>query len=219
MRKYCTIIFILLLTGTVQSQITPNNLSGFQDRENDSLLNEKMINVKLSAKTKYTDYQVISHKNDTTFIDTTLSIHKDYIFNYLRKDNFELLPFHNQGQTFNQLAYNYSEVSLKPNMGARAKHYNFYEIEDINYYRVATPTSELFYRNGLEQGQVLDAIFTFNTSKRHNTSIAYKGLRSLGKYREALSSHGNMRITYSYLTKNNAYTFKGHIVAQDLTND
>ena len=219
MRNYCILISILLLTCTAQSQIVPTGTSGFEGRQRDSLVDDRMINVKLSGKTKYTDYKIISHKNDTTFIDTTLSIQKDYLFNYLRRDNFELLPFHNQGQTFNQLGYTFSEVSLYPNMGARAKHYNYYEIKDINYYQVATPTSELFYRNGLEQGQVLDALFTFNTSRRHNASISYKGLRSLGNYRESLSSHGNMRITYSYLTKNNAYAFKGHIVAQDLSNN
>jgi len=223
MRNYCLLLFILLSAFSVQSQIVPNRSSefsnGFQGRANDSLLNSKMVNVKLSGKTKFTDYKIISSKNDTTYIDTTLNIQKAYLFNYLRRDNFELLPFNNQGQTFNQLAFNYSKVSLFPDMGANAKHYNYYEIDDINYYHVPTPTSELFYRSGLEQGQVLDAFFTYNTSKRHNTSIAYKGLRSLGKYRNSLSSHGNMRITHSYTTKNNAYTFRGHIAAQDLTNN
>lgn len=223
MRKYCILISIIFLAISAQSQIIPRKPTrinkGFENTAYDSLYNKKMINVKLTGKTKYTDYKIISYKNDSTYIDTTLSMKKDYLFNYLRRDNFELLPFHNQGQTFNKLAYNFSEVSLYPTMGASAKHYNYYEIEDINYFQVATPTSELFYRNGLEQGQVLDAIFTFNTSKRHNSSISYKGLRSLGKYRESLSSHGNMRITYSYLTKNNAYEFRGHIVAQDLNNN
>ena len=226
MRKYWIIIFFSLLVVSVHSQVIPRrpiedvrSSENYQDRQKDSTSFDKEQKISLSGKTKYTDYKIISYKNDSTYIDTTLSMQKDYLFNYLRRDNFELLPFHNQGQTFNQLGYNFSEVSLYPNMGARAKHHNYYEIEDINYFQVATPTSVLFYRNGLEQGQVLDATFTFNTSKRHNFSIAYKGLRSLGKYRESLSSHGNMRIAYSYLTKNNAYDLKGHIVAQDLTNN
>jgi len=223
MSKYCIILFFLLLTISTQSQITPKDPSrvtdSFDRPGQDTIRNKKMINVKLTGKTHFTDYKILSYKKDTTYIDTTLTIDKDYLFNYLRKDNFELLPFHNQGQTFNQLGYSFSEVSLHPEMGARAKHYNFYEVEDIDYYHVATPTTELFYRTGLEQGQVLDALFTLNTSKRHNVSIAYKGLRSLGKYRNALSSHGNMRFTFSYATKNNAYTFRGHIVAQDLTNN
>jgi hypothetical protein len=220
------IIFLLLLIATLaaNSQVLSRdiNSSGFDDDPNKKFqdsLNNKFVSVKLSGKTHYTDYKIISFAYDTTYVDTTLTIYKDYKFNYIRKDNFELLPFHNQGQTFNQLGYDFSEVSLFPQLGARAKHYNYYAVDDVNYYHVPTPTTELFYRTGLEQGQVLDAIFTFNTSKRHNASIAYKGLRSLGKYRNSLSSHGNMRITYSYATENDRYTMRSHIVAQDLTNN
>ena len=50
-------------------------------------------------KPKIQDYLIISHKNDTTYVDTTLTIQKDYKFNYLRKDNFGLIPFSNLGQT------------------------------------------------------------------------------------------------------------------------
>ena len=69
----------------------------------DSLNISGSVKVTLSAKTKYTDYKVFSFKKDTTYIDTTLTIQKEYKFNFLRKDNFELLGFHNQGQTFNNL--------------------------------------------------------------------------------------------------------------------
>ncbi|RPD98507.1 hypothetical protein EGM88_04715 [Aureibaculum marinum] len=221
MNKFCFLIFSLLFSSLVSAQIIPgdpNNINGgYGEKERDSI-DDRMIDVQISGKTHYTDYKVISPKGDTTYVDTTLTIQKDYKFNYLRKDNFELMPFHNQGQTFNNLAYDFSEVSLFPKMGNRAIHYNYYEIKDINYYKVPTPTSELAYRTGLEQGQFLDAFITFNTSKRQNISIAYKGLRSLGKYRNALSSHGNMRFTYSYRTKNDAYELKTHITAQDLTN-
>ena len=224
-KKY-SFLFFILFVGFTQAQINPRKsprdirtVDGYSDQETDSLTFDKEQNIALSGKTHFTDYKVISYDNDSTFIDTTLTIHKDYLFNFLQKDNFELLPFHNQGQTFNRLGYDFSKVSLFPKMGARAKHYNFYEVEDINYYHVPTPTTILSYRNGLEQGQFLNSLFTFNTSKRHNASIAYKGLRSLGKYRNTLSSHGNLRMTYTYITKNDAYTLRSHIVAQDLTNN
>ena len=65
----------------------------------------------LSGKTKYTDYKIFSHKRDTSYIDTTLTLQKEYKFNYLRKDNFEFLEFHNQGQTFSRLGYNFERDS------------------------------------------------------------------------------------------------------------
>lgn len=52
-----------------------------------------------------TAYKIVSVKGDTTYVDTSLTIQKDYKFNYLRKDNFELVPFSNVGQTYNSLAY------------------------------------------------------------------------------------------------------------------
>ena len=227
MLQKLSILLFLLSVMAVQAQIPSKrpikdlrSVGGkYQENQTDSTRFNKEQQIILSGKTHYTDYKIISHKNDTTYIDTTLTIRKDYVFNFLRKDNFELLPFHNQGQTFNKLGYTFSEVSLFPKMGATAKHYNFYEVEDITYYHVPTPTSELFYRTGLEQGQVLDALFTFNTSRRHNTSISFKGMRSLGKYRNTLTSQGNLRFTYSYVTKNNKYRLRTHIVAQDLSNE
>lgn len=217
-------VFLISIIGF--SQIIPRNkpvLKGtnpsFDNRLTDSTSYKGEIDIKLSGKTKFTDYKVFSHKRDTTYIDTILTIAKDYKFNFIRKDDFELLAFHNQGQTYNNLAYDFTQVSLYPEIGARAKHFSHFEVEDIKYYEVPTPTTELAWRTGLEQGQVLDALITLNTSKKHNISLAYKGLRSLGKYRHTLSSHGNMRLTYSYLSKDGRYNLRTHLTAQQIIND
>ena len=195
---------------------TPRTGQGQTDRRVDSLNRE--INVVLSGKTKYTDYKIISHKNDTTIVDTTLTIQKYYRFNFLRKDNFELLAFHNQGQTFNKLAYDFGQIALIPDIGFKGKQFNYFTIEDINYYQVPTPTSEIMYRTGLQQGQVLDALFTINFSKRFNAGIAYKGLRSLGAYRRSLASTGNFRLSFHYESPKGQYAIKGHAVSQDFSN-
>lgn len=170
------------------------------------------------TKAKIEDYLIISYANDTTFVDTTLTIQKEYKFNYLRKDNFGLMPFSNLGQTYNRLTYNFENSSLMPVFGARARHFNYMEIEDINYYRVPTPLTELFYKTAFEQGQLADSFFTVNTTPQFNFSIAYKGLRSLGKYQHILTSTGNFRFTTNYRTKNNRYNLRAHIVTQDLLN-
>ena len=166
-----------------------------------------------------TDYKIISHKNDTTFVDTTLTIQKEYKYNYLRKDNFNLLQFSNIGQSYNTLSKDFTSTRVLPSFGARAKHFNFKEIEDVNYYYVPTPLTELMYKTAFEQGQLLDAFFTVNTSKQFNFSIAYKGLRSLGKYQNILTSTGNFRFTTNYKTKNNKYNLRAHVVMQDVFNE
>ncbi|RIA10585.1 putative beta-barrel porin [Flavobacteriaceae bacterium MAR_2010_72] len=171
-----------------------------------------------NTEAKIQDYKIISVENDTTFLDTTLSIKKEYKFNYLRKDNFNLIQFSNIGQTYNTLSYGFENHQTQPLFGARARHFNYMELEDTYYYHVPTPLTELFFKTAFEQGQVLDAFFTVNTSEQFNFSIAYKGLRSLGKYQHILTSTGNFRFTTNYKTKNNRYHMRAHMVSQDLLN-
>lgn len=177
------------------------------------------VKVKLSGKTKYTDYKILSFFKDTTYIDTTLTLKKHYKFNFMREDNFELLPFHNIGQTFNSLGYQFNNLSLYPDIGFRAKQFFYLGVEDIDHYDVPTPTSEIMFLTTLEQGQYLESFFTLNFSRRFNASIAYRGLRSLGKYRNSLVSQGNFRTTFRYETKEGQYTLRGHVATQDLLNE
>ena len=215
-------ILVFLVTNTLFSQRSISSLknqNGYNNIENDTLRNTGEITVTLSGKTKYTDYKIFSHDRDTTYIDTTLNIQKDYKFNYLRTDNFELLAFHNQGQTFTNLGYNFSNLSILPDIGFTAKQFSYLDIDEIKYYEVPTPTTEITYRTGLQQGQVLDAIFTANFSPRLNVSLSYKGVRSLGAYRRSLASHGNFRGAFHYRTKENQYEIRGHLTSQDFFNE
>ena len=169
-------------------------------------------------KANIEDYLIISVEHDTTYVDTTLSIQKDYKYNYLRRDNFGLIPFTNIGQTYNSLTYDFKSTDLIPSFGARARHFNYMEVEDIYYYNVPTPLTELLYKTAFEQGQLLDSFITVNVSPQLNFSIAYKGLRSLGQYQNILTSTGNFRATSNYKTKNERYKVRLHIVTQDLSN-
>ena len=216
---FLLLLVISRMAGFAQINQGQDVISNRFTEENDSLKFSKPFKVKLSDKTHYTDYKIISLKNDTTYVDTTLNISKYYKFNFLRQDVFGLQPFENMGQTFNALTYEYKEVGLYPAIGARAKHYGYYEVEDIDYYEVPTPTTILMYRTGMQQGQVLDAFFTFNYTKRFNASVAFKGLHSLGDYRHASSDGGSMRLTMSYHTLDEKYQIRAHIVAQKLEND
>ena len=56
------------------------------------------------------------------------------------------------------------------------------ESQDIKYANVATPVTELYFKTTIQRGQSTDAYFTMNPSPRLNFSIAYKALRSEGRY-------------------------------------
>jgi hypothetical protein len=219
MRNVLFIVFLGLFFLNSNAQDTrPTRPSQNNMYQSDTTNFNNERTVKIDGVTKYTDYKVFTIKNDTTFIDTVLNIKKQYKFNYIRKDNFELMAFNNQGQTYNKLGYDFKDSSLFPEIGFGAKQYNYLTVNELPYYYVPTPTSELMYRKGLQQGQVLDALLTANTSKQLNVSAAYKGLRSLGKYKNELASYGSFRATFNYHTKNNRYYVRGHMYSFDFNN-
>jgi len=216
-------LLLFLLFGFVCANLSAQIMRAKSESELMSQIDttkfDKNVEVNIIGETSYEDYKVISILNDTTLIDTVLNIEKDYKLNFRRKDNFELMEFHNQGQTLNKLAHTFTGNSVFPSMGFGAKQYNYYGLNDIKYFYVPTPTSEFMYRRGLQQGQVLDAVLTANTSKQLNLSASYKGLRSLGRYQHELSSHGNFRFTFNYHTKNKRYYLRGHVYSFDLFNE
>ncbi|MEZ4786948.1 MAG: putative porin [Flavobacterium haoranii] len=163
-------------------------------------------------------YKIYTLERDTTFLDTTLSIQKEYKYNLLRKDIFGLIAFANEGHTYNTLDYNWVKSSTFPKMGFTAKHFNYLEFNDINYYNVPTPLTDLYFKTVMEQGQSLDAFLTVNTKPNLNFSIAYKGLRSNGKYINNITSSGNFRFTTSYFTKDKRYHINAHFTGQDISN-
>jgi hypothetical protein len=212
MRLYLSIFFFLVsLCSFSQDEKAGSDKPEKEHR----LLSEKK---KENPKAPIDQYRIITLERDTTYVDTSLTIQKEYEFNYLRKDIFGLLPFANEGQTYQTLEFAQKRFSPYPEFGYKAKHFNYLEDGQIRYYSVATPLSELYFKSVMEQGQTMDAFITANTSERFNFSIAYKGLRSLGKYINQLSSTGNFRFTSSYNTKNQRYYANFHFVAQDMLN-
>lgn len=215
--KYLFLVF-LLLTGTIllaQDRPPPNI------QKSDSLTQPRKKAKPQGGPTDapeitIEDYKMISFARDTTSLDTTLTIYKEYKYNYLRKDDFELMPFANIGQPYNKLGVDFQRSKLYPQLGAKAKHANYWEVEDIVYYNVATPMSDLMFKTTFEQGQLLDAKIAFNTSTRLNFSIGYKSLRSLGKYRFNQGESGNFTTTTNYVTKNGRYSLLAHIAAQNI---
>lgn len=171
-----------------------------------------------ARKAPITSYKIFSLAKDTTYVDTSLTIKKDYEYNYLRKDIFGLLPFLNEGQTYNTLYYGLRQYTPFPEMGFKGKHFNYDEADQIKYYNVATALTDLYFKTVMEQGQSLDAFLTVNTSEQLNFSLSYKGLRSLGKYVNQLSSTGNFRFTGSYHTKSKRYVLNAHFTGQDFFN-
>ena len=214
MRNFFFLCF-LVLPISLFSQQKITNLLGFDSEYNST----DSIKKKKEKVATIDMYRVITLERDTTYIDTSLTIKKLYSFNYLRKDIFGLMPFSNEGQTYNTLQYSLNKFSPLPEFGFKAKHFSFLEANQIRYSSVATPVTELYFKTVMKQGQNVDAFFALNMTPRLNFSIAYKGLHSEGRYVNQMASTGNFRFTTSYNTKNNRYFANAHFVSQDIMNE
>ena len=218
--KYIVLVFMFFASSVVMGQEEIKK----KEIKPDSLQSTKKVKpLKPIDKTKsdtvgltIRDYKIITFARDTTYLDTTLTIQKEYKYNYLRKDDFELMSFANIGEAYNSLGLDLERVNIYPNLGAIAKDQKYLEKEQIVYYNVPTPMTELFFKTTLEQGQFLDANLTFNTSRRLNFSIGYTGHRSLGKYNSSQIQSGNFTTTTNYLSKNGRYALRAHIAAQNV---
>ena len=165
------------------------------------------------------DYKIMYSDGRQTFLDTTLTIYKDYRFNYLRRDYFELLPLPNMGEGFNRMGYDFlTGDDDGPQLGARAKHYRYFEVEDIPYFEVPSPVTELFFKTSFEQGQFLDALITANISPQFNFSVAHTGFRSIGKYVSSKSTASQVRMGGQFRSWNQRYQLRFHYAAQNLGN-
>ena len=175
--------------------------------------------VKSMVEVSVSDYKIMSLDGTEKSVDTTLSIENEYSFNFLRKDYFEYLPLPNMGEGYNKIGYNFHDEPLTPQMGARVKHFGYFEKEDVFYYEVPSPYSELFFKSTFQQGQNLDATLAVNTSPKFNVAVSFKGFRSLGDYNSSLSRSRQFRMSAQYQTYNQRYRLRLHQTTQSLENE
>jgi hypothetical protein len=175
--------------------------------------------IKSMDEVTISDYKILYLDETEISVDTSLSIEGEYSFNFLRKDYFEYLPLPNMGEGFNKLGYDFQEQSFTPQMGARVKHFGYFEKEDVPYYEMPSAYTELFFKTTFQQGQHLDATLAINTSPKFNIAVSFKGFRSEGKYNYSLSRSRQFRLSSQYQTYDSRYRMRFHQTTQSLEND
>ena len=223
---------LFLVAFVVQSQNQPNSLPSqrleglgegsklsnqFQGpfQGQDSLFSNR-LKERLTEKKPITDYLIISQSRDTSYVDTTLSVAKQYKFNFRRKDNFEYLAFANSGQTINYLSVQSGPQSILPMPGFRAKIHQMFQPDEVFYYHVPTPLTEMYFKTAFQQGQSTDVLITANLSPRMNYAIAYRGHRSLGHYQHSLSGVSQLRFSSWYENPNRRYRLRLQMANQKI---
>lgn len=220
MRYLIGLILSLISLGNTFAQINQNyddpnairdSLQEFGKRKvaNDSL------KIHIPVITDYTFWRQDDIR--PTVIDTALTIESLYDQNFTHKDLFGKMYFPNFGQTFNPLSYENqrNRIHLLPT----GKSFNYLFPEDIKYYDVKTPSTEFIFENGLKEGQYLSTTFTHNLTPRLNYSVRYRGLRTVGTYKNNLSANNALIATISYHSKNERFKLWSHFASQNIDNE
>ena len=216
MRSSIFLLFFILfqsIWGQNSLKIVNDSLPEMQlliENEKDSISKRFIPYIKPMDEVTVEDYKILHFDNTETTVDTTLSLKGEYTFNFLRKDYFELLPLPNMGEGFNKMGYDFQTDPLTPQMGARVKHFGYFEKEDVNYYEVPSPYTELFFKSTFKQGQNLDATLAINTSPKFNVAVSFKGFRSMGKYISSLSRSRQFRLSTQYQSYDKRYRLRLH---------
>ena len=190
----------------------------FYSQIREDALNEAFSNIGDSISIEVFKFDIEKLKKfninyDTILLDTTLNINKFYEFNFRRKDNFELIKPINVGQSYNNLSYVLNESNY-PIIGYNANKTQLQSSDDIYFYDVAYPMTELLFKTVFSQGQLTDVLFTTNVNRKLNFSLGFKALRSLGKYQNSLSGSKSFTFTYNYNSKK--FSSKSFYLSQKL---
>ena len=209
------LVFIFFLAHIIlfgQTSDLDQKLKAQQEQET---LEKESENKKDSLTSDY--YKIYYIDGRIESVDTSLNIYKDYKFNFLREDSFDLISFANSGHTYNKLSYDFKSYH-KPDIGARGKHFHYFEKEDIGYYNVPTPFTEIFAKSTFEQGQILDMLVSINLTPQYNFTIAHKGYKSLGNYINTRSRGNQFRFSSNFNSKNQLMSWRFHFVSQNIFN-
>jgi len=214
----CLLLLIAALTQTAaQINTEPEDREAIQDSLQNFSAREPANDSLKVHRPVITDY-VYWRENDfaPTVIDTTLTIQRFYLQNYTQNDVFGKMYFSNYGQTFNPLEFQPNKFRL--HLLPTGKSFNYLFPEDIKYYDVKTPMTELLFENGLKEGQYLSTTFAHNLSARLNYSVRYRGLRSVGRYKNNLAANNAFVSTLNYHSQNERFKLWTHFASQNIDN-
>ncbi len=98
--------------------------------------------------------------------------------------------------------------------------FNYFEKDDIGYYKFQLHLLKLFAKSTFEQGQILDALILFQLilSPNYNFTIAHKGYKSLGKYVNTRSRGNQFRFSSNFKSKKDLTNWKFHVTSQNIFN-
>ena len=93
-------------------------------------------------------YKIISARGDTSVVDTSLTISHIYKMNPTRRDEYGYMPFPNLAEGYTPMVLDI-KPTLTPDYGMDSREMYWYTVDDIRYFNVRTPWSEVMYHSNV----------------------------------------------------------------------
>ena len=91
-----------------------------------------------------------------------------------------------------------------------------YKNEDVKYYRLFRPFTDILYAMGPKKENTLRVIHTQNISRGLNIGLNFKFINAPGSYQQQYSDNKNLYVTTRYSTRNGRYGFIANYIHDKL---
>ncbi len=117
----------------------------------------------------------------------------------------------NVGLPYKNLMFSLKENSGF-NLGFNSVNAYLFKNENIKYYDVVIPFSEVFYVQGANNEQLFSVIHSQNIRERLNLGLKYSLVNSPGSYVNQKSDNSNVYLNSYYISKNSKYGFVANFI-------
>jgi hypothetical protein len=111
------------------------------------------------------------------------------------------------------------DMDISNRLGLRANQASLYRPETIRYYNTTRPYTDLFYRFGSKQEQVIELTHTQNINPRLNAAITYRKEGSPGSYKLQRSNNDHLSVSSNYHSSNQRYRLMATVVYNKVQHD
>jgi len=236
-------IFILLLWVTFMPLLSAQDTTKLKTAQDTTRLKDTKDTTKLKFSQNDTKQKTAQDSSKLKVAKDTSRVKKDTLFHkYCFQEQFDNLSkinftpidtalnsfqryepltgcafLGNSGKAYKSLSF---ELNFKPgfDLGENAFRAYMPAYDNVKYYNVNSPFSDLYYVMGSSKEQILKVIHTQNVNKRLNIALNFNIINSLGGFRRQNSDITNFVITTNYRSPHNRYVIFGNIISNKCYN-
>lgn len=210
----CLILLLMMgICGNTQAQLFSNGTGG-----NGNISSQKIISDSSKKKQLTTDDKVSIRY---FVLEDTLRKNVDSSIRYLHRSPVQTIWHTDLGNTGSAAVSLRFQPDQDPGMqlGLPAIATLMYRWQDLRFYNTTRAYTDIFYRNGSKNDQIISLMHTQNIQPNWNVSADYRKVNSPGFYKWQKTNHDNFALSTHYRSNNQRYDIKAGFVYNKVQQD